>query len=184
MLQRTNKIALTGILGAIAILLGLTRWGFIPWFGGVSLTIMHVPVVIGAILAGPVAGAGIGLIFGLFSMFQAAIAPAGPTDVWFTNPLLSVVPRLFIGPIAWLVYSVLKKHQIPAILFGAAAGSVANTVLVLGTIGLMGYLPWTVLGSIALINGIPEIIISALISLLVIAAIRQIKLGKKHGADL
>jgi uncharacterized membrane protein len=184
MQQRTNKIALTGILGAIAILLGLTRWGFIPWFGGVSLTIMHVPVIIGAILAGPLVSAGIGLIFGLFSMFQAAIAPAGPTDVWFTNPLLSVVPRLFIGPIAWLAYSALKNHQIPAILFGAAAGSIANTVLVLGTLGLMGYLPWTVLGSIALINGVPEIIVSALISLFVIAAICQIRLGKKQGADL
>jgi uncharacterized membrane protein len=184
MQQRTNKIALTGILGAIAILLGLTRWGFIPWFGGVSLTIMHVPVIIGAILAGPLVSAGIGLIFGLFSMFQAAIAPAGPTDVWFTNPLLSVVPRLFIGPIAWLAYSALKNHQISAILFGAAAGSIANTVLVLGTLGLMGYLPWTVLGSIALINGVPEIIVSALISLFVIAAIRQIRLGKKQGADL
>jgi len=103
--DRTRKIVVTGVLGAIAILLGLTHWGFIPWFGGVSLTIMHVPVIIGAILEGPVVGAGIGLIFGLFSMLQAAIAPSGPTDVWFTNPVLSVLPRLFIGPVAWLVYS-------------------------------------------------------------------------------
>ncbi len=184
MLQRTNKIALTGILGAIAVLLGLTRWGFIPWFGGISLTIMHVPVIIGAILEGPLVGAGIGLIFGLFSMFQAAIAPASPSDVWFTNPLLSVLPRLFIGPAAWLAYSALKKYPIPAILFGAATGSIVNTLLVLGTIGLMGYLPWAVLGSIALINGLPEIGVSSLIALFVIASIRQINLGKKHGADL
>lgn len=184
MQHRTNKIALTGILGAIAVLLGLTRWGFIPWFGGVSLTIMHVPVIIGAILEGPLVGAGIGLIFGLFSMFQAAIAPAGPTDVWFTNPLLSVLPRLFIGPAVWLAYTSLKKYQIPAILFGAAAGSIVNTVLVLGTMGLMGYLPWALIGTIALINGLPEIGVSSLISLIVIAAIRQIRLGKKQGADL
>jgi len=57
--DRTRKIVVTGVLGAIAILLGLTHWGFIPWFGwDVSLTIMHVPVIIGAILEGPVVGAG------------------------------------------------------------------------------------------------------------------------------
>ena len=73
-------------MGAIAVFLGLTRWGFIPWFGGVSLTIMHVPVIIGAVLEGPIVGALIGLIFGLFSMIQAAVAPNGSLDVWFTNP--------------------------------------------------------------------------------------------------
>lgn len=145
--SRTTKIAITGILGAVAILLGLTHWGFIPWFGGVSLTIMHVPAIIGAILQGPIVGAGIGLIFGLFSMMQAAIAPTGPTDVWFTNPLLSVLPRLFIGPVAWLVYSALKRWQVVGILAGAIAGSLTNTILVLGVIGLMGYLPWAALGA-------------------------------------
>lgn len=182
--NRTTKIAITGVLGAVAILLGLTHWGFIPWFGGVSLTIMHVPAIIGAILQGPVVGAGIGLIFGLFSMMQAAIAPTGPTDVWFTNPLLSVLPRLLIGPVAWLAYSVLKRWPIAGILAGAVAGSLTNTLLVLGTIGLLGYLPWAALGGIALVNGLPEVGVSALITLLVVAAIRQIKVGKKQGADL
>ena len=70
MQDRSRKIAVTGVLGAVTILLGLTHWGFIPWFGGVSLTIMHIPVIIGAILEGPAVGAGIGLIFGLFSMLR------------------------------------------------------------------------------------------------------------------
>ncbi len=182
--SRTTKIAITGILGAVAILLGLTHWGFIPWFGGVSLTIMHVPAIIGAILQGPIVGAGIGLIFGLFSMMQAAIAPTGPTDVWFTNPLLSVLPRLFIGPVAWLVYSALKRWQVVGILAGAIAGSLTNTILVLGVIGLMGYLPWAALGGVAVVNGLPEVGVSAVITLLVVAAIRQIRIGKKQGADL
>jgi len=30
--------------------------GFIPRFGGISLTIMHVPVIIGAVLEEPVVG--------------------------------------------------------------------------------------------------------------------------------
>ncbi|HEX7434480.1 MAG TPA: ECF transporter S component, partial [Anaerolineaceae bacterium] len=106
--DRTRKIVVAGIMAAISCFLGLTHWGFIPWFGGVSLTIMQVPVIIGAVLEGPLVGAIIGLIFGVFSMLQAAIAPNGPTDVWFTNPLLSVLPRLAIGPLAWLVWQGLK----------------------------------------------------------------------------
>jgi uncharacterized membrane protein len=98
--DRTRKLVITGVMGAITILLGVTHWGFIPWFGGISLTIMHVPVIIAAILEGPVVGLGVGLIFGIFSMIQAAVAPSSPADVWFTNPVLAVLPRLFIGPVA------------------------------------------------------------------------------------
>ena len=107
--SRTRKVVIAGVLGAIAAFLGWTHWGFIPWFSGASLTIMHVPVIIGAVLEGPVVGAAVGLIFGLFSMLQAAIAPSGPTDVWFTNPVLAVLPRLFIGPVAWLVWRALQR---------------------------------------------------------------------------
>jgi uncharacterized membrane protein len=182
--DRTRKIVITGVLGAIAVVLGLTHWGFIPWFGGISLTIMHVPAIIGAILEGPIVGAGIGLIFGLFSMLQAAIAPTSPSDVWFTNPLLAVLPRLFIGPVAWLVWKALKRIPVVGLIASGIIGSLTNTVLVLGTIGLMGYLPWAVLGGIVVTNGLPEAGISAVITLLVVGALQQLKLGKKSGADL
>ncbi|HDQ15112.1 MAG TPA: ECF transporter S component, partial [Sediminispirochaeta sp.] len=95
--ERIKKIVVAGAMSAIAIFLGATRLGFIPWFAGASLTIMAVPVIIGAILEGPVVGFVIGLIFGVFSLIQAAVAPQGPTDVWFVDPLVSVLPRLFIG---------------------------------------------------------------------------------------
>ena len=182
--DRTRKIVVTGVMGAIAVLLGLTRWGFIPWFGGVSLTIMHVPVIIGAVLEGPLVGLIIGLIFGLFSMLQAAIAPTGPADVWFTNPLLSVVPRLFIGPMAWLAWRALRRLQITNLITAGIVGSLTNTILVLGVIGLLGYLPWGVLGGIVVINGLPEAGISALLTLVVVAAWWRIPLGKKKGSDL
>jgi uncharacterized membrane protein len=63
-----------------------------------------VPVIIGAVLGGPLVGTFIGLIFGLSSMILAAVAPTGPGDVFFTNPWVSVVPRLFIGVAAWGAY--------------------------------------------------------------------------------
>ena len=113
--QRTRAIVITGLMAAIAVVLGWTHWGFIPWFGGAALTIMHVPAIIAAIIVGPLSGAVVGLVFGLFSMLQAALAPTGPADVWFTNPLLSVFPRLFIGPAAWLIYQAFKRRQVAAI---------------------------------------------------------------------
>ncbi|MEN6570590.1 MAG: ECF transporter S component [Anaerolineaceae bacterium] len=181
--NRTRKIVVAGVLSAISILLGLTRWGFLPWFSGTSLTIMHVPVIIGAILEGPVVGAVIGLIFGLFSWIQS-VAPNGTGDIIFSNIVIAVLPRLFIGPIAWLVYTSLKRWQVPAIIVSAIAGSATNTVLVLGMIGLWGYFPWVLIGTTTVVNGLPEIVISAIITLLVVAVVRQIRIGKRQGSQL
>jgi len=182
--DRTRKIVVAGIMAAISCFLGLTHWGFIPWFGGVSLTIMQVPVIIGAVLEGPLVGAIIGLIFGVFSMLQAAIAPNGPTDVWFTNPLLSVLPRLAIGPLAWLVWQGLKRWPVIGLIVSGIAGSLSNTFLVLGMIGLLGLLPWAVLLPIVAANGLPEAGISALLVLAVISVWRRIPVGKRQGANL
>ena len=183
-LTKTRNLVLTAVLSAIAVVLGWTRWGFIPWFGGVSLTIMHVPVIIAAIIVGPGAGVIVGFVFGVFSMIQAAIAPTGPTDVWFTNPLLAVLPRLLISPCAWLVWKALKKWPVVGLSVSGAVGSLANTVFVLGMIGLLKYLPWSVLGGIVVANGLPEMLASAIITLMVVAAYWRIPLGKQKGANL
>jgi uncharacterized membrane protein len=182
--DRTRKIVVTGALGAVAILLGLTHWGFIPWFAGISLTIMQVPVIIGAILEGPLVGVGIGLIFGLFSLLEAAVAPTGPGDVVFTNPLISVLPRLFIGPVAWLVWTALKKIPVTGLIASGLAGSLTNTILVLGMFGLYGIYSWPVLGGIVVSNGLPEAAVSAIITVIVVSITLQLKIGKKRGADL
>jgi uncharacterized membrane protein len=182
--DRTRKLVITGVMGAITILLGVTHWGFIPWFGGISLTIMHVPVIIAAILEGPVVGLGVGLIFGIFSMIQAAVAPTSPADVWFTNPVLAVLPRLFIGPVAFYVWKLLERIPVVGLIVAGVAGSLTNTILVLGVIGLMGLLPWAVLGGIVITNGLLEAGVSAFIVLVVVAAWRRIKVGKRQGSDL
>jgi len=179
-----RKIAVAGAMSAIAILLGATRWGFLPWFGVASITIMHVPVIIGAVLEGPIVGLAIGFLFGLFSLIQAAIAPIGPADVWFVNPLLSILPRLFIGPLAWLAYRSLEKvNQVLALIVAGVVGSLTNTVLVLGMIGVLGHLPWAALPPIAVVNGIPEAAVAAIITLAVVATWKGIRRGRK-GADL
>ena len=183
-IQATRQIVITGLMSAIAVVLGWTHWGFIPWFGGAALTIMHVPAVVAALIAGPVSGLIVGGVFGAFSMLQAALAPTGPADVWFTNPLLAVLPRLFIGPAAWLVFRALKRWPAAALLLSGAAGSLTNTALVLAVIGLLGYLPWPVLGGIALVNGLPEMLISALITSAVISAYWHIPSKNQSGSRL
>ncbi len=180
--DRTRKVVITGVLAAISVLLGWTHWGFIPWFSGASLTILHVPVIIGAILEGPVVGVAIGLIFGLFSMLQAAIAPTGPTDVIFTNPLVSVLPRLFIGPVAWLVWRAFCRWQPLGLVLSGIAGSLTNTVLVLGMIGIMRYFPWPVVLAAALGNGPLEAGAAAVLNLAVVAAWRRIEVGRQGAA--
>lgn len=183
--ERTRKIVIIGVLSAISIFLGITRLGFIPWFTGASLTIMQAPVIIGAVLEGPVVGLVIGLVFGVFSLIQAAVAPTGPADVWFTNPLLSILPRLFIGPVAWLFYRGLKRWKIAALIAAGIAGSLTNTILVLGMILILGFLPWEALPAIIVGNGLPEAVVSAILVVAVVSVWQQIERGdKKEGSDI
>lgn len=78
----TRRLAVVGMLGAISVVLGLTPLGFIP-IGPAKATIMHIPVIIGSIIEGPIVGLLIGLIFGGFSMFQAYVMPTSPVQVVF-----------------------------------------------------------------------------------------------------
>lgn len=179
-----RKIAVAGVLSAIAIVLGVTRLGFIPWFSGASVTILQVPVIIGAVLEGPLVGFIIGLLFGLSSLLQAAIAPTGPVDVAFTNPLISVVPRLLIGPVAWYLYRIIlgrkEASQVHPARYSAAliaaglGGSLTNTILVLSTLGLFGFFPWSLIFTVAIGNGPAEAAVSAAITLIIVAAYTRI----------
>jgi uncharacterized membrane protein len=182
--ERTRKIVIAGALGAISAFLGLTHLGFIPWITGAALTLMHVPVIIGAVLEGPVVGVAVGLIFGISSMLVGAIAPTGPADEWFVNPVLAVLPRLFIGPVAWLAWRALRRWPFPALIVAGVAGSLTNTLLVLGVIGLLGHLPWGALPGILVGNGLPEAVLSAVLTVAVVSTWRRIEVGRREGADL
>jgi uncharacterized membrane protein len=180
MSSSTRKIVIAGVMGAISIFLGATHLGFLPWFAGAAITIMHLPVIIGAVLEGPWVGLAIGFIFGAFSLIQGAIAPTGPADVWFTNPLVSIIPRLFIGPVAWLIYQALRgTGEIVALAGAGVAGSLSNTILVLGSLALLRYLPWAAIGAIAVSNGVPEAIAAAVITVAVVAAWKRLETGRK-----
>lgn len=124
--SKTYKLVLSAMLGAIVIVLGVTPLGFIP-FGPMKLTILHIPVIIGAIYGGPVVGMAVGLVFGIMSVFQApGDITFGP--VWATGEVINylligvtaIVPRVLIGLTAGLTFKGAKKIPRKASLAGLA----------------------------------------------------------------
>ncbi|GAB4210642.1 MAG: hypothetical protein OHK0022_44060 [Roseiflexaceae bacterium] len=162
-LLNTRRIVIAGVLGAIAIVLGVTRWGFIavPNVSG-NATIMHIPAILGAVLEGPVVGIVAGGIFGIFSWTQA-------TTPLFANPIIAIVPRLLIGLFAWLVYrSLLPVNKTLAAAVAGAAGTLTNTVGVLGLGVLFGLLPAAVIPTI-----IPQAIAEVLIAMVLTPLVQR-----------
>ncbi len=240
-----RKMTIIGVLGGISIMLGMTPLGFIP-IGPTKATIMHIPVIIGAILEGPLVGAFVGLIFGIFSLIQAYTNPT-PISFVFFNPIVSILPRILIGIVAYYSYSFIKKlgdkkskvfiiafivtmvtylaygvyrsivdnlgflsiamniiligltgflaytllgkskGKDLSVMVGAALGTFTNTFLVMGliylfygeefvrTIGGNTDLIGKAILSIALANGIPEMIIGVIVTTSVVGALKNRK---------
>jgi uncharacterized membrane protein len=168
-----RRIVITGILAAIAILLGVTRLGFIPVpnLSG-NATVMHVPAIIGGVMEGPLVGALVGLIFGIFSFLQA-------TTPLFKDPLVSILPRLFIGVTSYYTYVALRgRNEYVALAAAGVVGTLTNTVGVLGMAILRGYL--TLPAVIPIIpQAIAEMIFAAVITVAVVAAWKNIEGGRK-----
>ena len=183
-----RQMTMIGMLSAISIFLGLTGLGFIP-IPPVRATIMHIPVIIGAIVEGPIVGSLVGLVFGLFSMYQNFTAP-GPTSFIFWNPIIALVPRILIGITAYYIYTFLNnKIKNKSISIGVAAicATLVNTIGVLSltyifylerysnALGINSSTAGAAIAAVGLTNGIPEAIISGVISIPVILAILKIK---------
>ena len=188
----TRQIAVVGMLSAISIVLGLSGYGFIP-LPTAKATIMHIPIIIGAILEGPAVGVMIGLIFGLFSIIQAVTVPT-LLSFAFINPLVSVLPRVLIGISAYYTYYytykyIFKKREFLSVALGAAAGTLTNTIGVLGMIYLLYVAEFAaargmsteaaakVIYSIGLVHGLPEILVSIVICTPVIMMLNKRRKG-------
>ena len=162
----TKKIAITGMLGAFSVVLSMTPIGYIPipFFVGVEATTMHIPVIIGAILGGPVVGTMVGLIFGVSSFLRTGTP-------FFADPLVSILPRLFIGVISYYSYKIFKYPVVAAI-----TGTLTNTIGVLSMIYLRGHLPLAAVVGVAGLNGTAEVIISSIIVYIVMKALKNYKI--------
>lgn len=151
--ERILRMAQLGVLSAIIIMMTFVPYiGYISYGPGLSITMIHIPVMIGAIVLGPSGGAVLGGVWGISCIIKALTAPPSPLDAAiFWNPLVSLIPRILAGWLAGLAFVGLirlfrkfsKKEKNSKLAQGisagisAAVGSVTNTVLVLSMIYLL-----------------------------------------------
>ena len=139
------------MVAAIEVLLTATGIGLIP-LPLIAATTLHIPVIIGAVLLGPLAGGILGGVFGLCSMWNATV---NPTILSFCfSPFLSqsglggavkavwiaLGCRIMIGVVSGWLWLALKKFRVNdfvALPVVGAVGALTNTILVMGSIYLL-----------------------------------------------
>jgi len=139
-LSRNRRLALAGSFSALIIVLSVTNLGFISFSPVVSITILQIPVILCATLAGFWEGVFAGFVMGLMSLIKAAMSPTGILDPLFVNPLCSVLPRMLLGAVAWGCWKLLSlvphmPKTVNAAVTGFAA-TFAHTLMVYGCIFL------------------------------------------------
>lgn len=185
-----RRMTIISLLSAISIMLSMIPLGYIQ-IGPVAITTMCIPVMIGGIIEGPMVGMIVGFIFGLTSMFRGMAGMAGPTSPIFINPLVSVLPRIFIGLVAYysfkLAMKIIKNTYVSGLIAGGMA-SITNTVGVLGMIYVLYAAEYAkalgqsagtakaLLMGIATTNGIAEALGGALVVSAVVVVLKKSKI--------
>lgn len=142
---RTIKMVQMALFTAIILLMAFTPIGYIKTFG-LEITLIVVPVTVGAIIMGPVSGAILGGVFGITSFIQCfGISPFGAVLLGI-NPvgtfILCMVPRILMGWFTGLIFVGLKKWDKTKTISYAVAnlgGPLLNTVLFMTTLILLFY---------------------------------------------
>ncbi len=193
-MKRNLSLAQTGVLTALIIAMTFVPYlGYIS-YGGLSITLIHIPVIIGACVLGVKGGAVLGTVWGVSCIVKAVLSPPSPLEgIIFKNPLVALIPRILAGALAGLVFSLVakkdkKKHIASAL--GAVAGCLCNTALVMGGIYLLyGEKYGTELGIASVnfggltnyilaafgVNAIIEIVVAVVIAIPVSLALRKVK---------
>ena len=137
--QRIQRMTLAAFFVGIEVLMAFTPIGYIP-MAGLSITTMHLPVILAGILGGPAFGAGLGFVFGMTSLIRATMEPSVTSFVFspfitvggvsgnFASLLICFVPRILLGVLSGYLYRLflrLMHKSVPA----AALSAVINTVL-------------------------------------------------------
>ena len=144
----TRWMVSVALMAAIVIVLANTPLGMIQ-LPIIKATTVHIPVILGAILLGPGAGAILGAVFGICSMVSNTMAPTLLSFAF--SPFLSTtgIPgalkaiwisvgcRILIGVVAgwlWVLFTKIKLNQFIALPIVGFVGSMVNTVTVMGSI--------------------------------------------------
>ena len=143
------------LMAAIVILLANTPLGMIQ-LPIIKATTVHIPVIIGAILLGPLAGAIQGAVFGVCSLISNTMAPTllsfAFSPFMSTTGLIgaakaiwiSVGCRILIGVVSgwlWILFKKIKMnkkiYQVIALAITGFVGSMVNTITVMGSIYIL-----------------------------------------------
>ena len=144
----TSWMVSVALMAAIVIVLANTPLGMIQ-LPIIKATTVHIPVILGAILLGPGAGAILGAVFGICSLVSNTMAPTLLSFAF--SPFLSTtgIPgalkaiwisvgcRILIGVVAgwlWVLFTKIKLNQFIALPIVGFVGSMVNTVTVMGSI--------------------------------------------------
>lgn len=136
--NKTLRLTQLAMLSAIIIAMAFTPLGYLK-VGPLSITFLTIPVVLGAILMGPIDGAILGAVFGATSFAQCFLGDPFGAALVALNPfytfLICLVPRILIGIISgYLSKGLLKTriNQVVTYAVSALAGSLTNTVFFVG----------------------------------------------------
>ncbi len=178
---RTVKMVLLAILVAIMLILAFTPLGYLK-VGIVEISFMMIPVAVGAIILGPLAGAVLGGVFGATSFIQALSISHFGVMLMSINPfytfLLTMIPRILMGWFAGLIFQGLYKNEsTKKVSYGVGSLSAAllntiffmtllivlfgNTDFIMGFRGDMSLLPFVV--AFVGINGLIEAIVTMIL---------------------
>ena len=143
----TRWMVSVALMAAIIIVLANTPLGMIQ-LPIIKATTVHIPVIIGAVLFGPLAGAILGGVFGICSLISNTMAPTLLSFAF--SPFLasnlagvlkalwiSVGCRILIGVAAgwiWILFRKIKLNTYVALAIAGFAGSMVNTIMVMGSI--------------------------------------------------
>ena len=122
-----NTRTLTGMAIMTAIVIVLQLLGSFIRFGPFSISLVLIPIVVGAALYGEIAGAWLGFIFGLVVLLSGdagvflAVSPLGTI-------LVVLVKGAAAGFVAGLLFRLIaKKNETVAVIVAAIAAPVVNT---------------------------------------------------------
>lgn len=185
----TRYMASLAMLCAVLLVMGMTGIGFIP-LPVIKATTMHIPVILGAILLGPGAGAALGGVFGLCSIWANTTTPGllsfAFSPFMTTEGLSGAVKSLWIalgcrilfGLVAGWLWKLTKKilHQdYVALPVTAVIATLCHTVFVMGSIYLLLAQQYAAAKNVAIsavfglvmgtvtASGIPEAIVAAIL---------------------
>ncbi len=145
---KTKELTFYGVFIGIIILLTFVPWlGYITLPGGISITTIHIPVIIGSYFYGMKGGSILGGAFGITSVVKSLMTPTDGLSIAiygsglgfysiFLFIVILILPRILIGITAGGSYKVCKKVMPDILAKGSAAfiGSITNTVFVLGAL--------------------------------------------------